>query len=87
MGPLRNILNQVSHREGIFEYEGVSFTKAHAEIRVGGKLRRIGIFGPSSDAGTIDVTDDVKFKDGHPTFSSLAAQANQLLSSFYLLVK
>lgn len=87
LGTLRNILNQVSHREGIFEYEGVSFTKAHAEIRVGGKLRRIGIFGPSSDAGTIDVTDDVKFKDGHPTFSSLAVQANQLLSSFFLLVK
>lgn len=87
LGSLASILRRVSHREGTFLYEGVEFTKAHAEIRVGGRVRRIGVFGPSSDAGTIDITGDVALRDGHPTFASLVKQANNLLANFYDLVR
>lgn len=87
LGPLSQILKKISHRSGIFEYEGVEFTKAHAEIRVAGRLRRIGVFGPSSDAGTIDITEDVVFSEGHPTFKSIVKQANTLLAEFYDISK
>ena len=87
LGNLSHIFKSVSHRDGVFEYEGMEFTKAQAEIRVGGKLRRISVFGQSSDAGTIDITDDVVLSSGHPTFQSLVKQANILLANFYDLVK
>lgn len=87
LGSLRHVLKTVSHRSGVFEYEGIEFTKAHAEIRVGGRTRRIGVFGPAGDAGTIDITGDVKFQNGHPTYGSIVKQANQLLAEFYDLSK
>lgn len=85
LGTLGHILKSVSHRSGIFEYEGIDFTKAHAEIRVNNRTRKIGVFGPVGDTGSVDITDEVKFKDGHPTFESLTKQANQLLADFYEL--
>jgi hypothetical protein len=42
----------------------------------------------SSDAGVIDITDDVKRgADGHPTFKSVAKQSDELLHEIYEVMK
>lgn len=86
LGTFANIAGSIGKHEGVFQYEGVGFTEAYAEIRVGGRTRKVGVFGPAADTGTIDITGDVKFKDGHPTFDSLVAQANDILASFYSMM-
>ena len=83
LGTFANIVGRFGEHEGIFEYEGVGFTEAFADIRVGGRMRKIGVFGPSGDTGTVDITGDVIFENGHPTYDSLVVQANQILAAFY----
>lgn len=65
-------------------YGGIEFPEAVADIRVGGRIRRVGILGWSRDAGVIDVTDAIeRGADGHPTFDSLRREANEILKDFY----
>ena len=48
--------------------EEKSFDRAAAEIEWNGRKRKVGVFGYSGEAGSIDVTDDVTFgANGHPT--------------------
>jgi hypothetical protein len=59
------------------------FDRAAAEIEWNGRRRKVNVFGHSGEAGSIDVTDDVKFgSNGHPTLASTRAQADDLLGSF-----
>lgn len=63
--------------------ESRPFDRAQAEIEWHGRRRKVGVFGYSGDAGSVDVTDDVAFgANGHPTFKSLRDQADDLLGSF-----
>jgi len=60
-----------------------SFDRATAEIDWNGRRRKVGVFGYSGEAGSIDVTDDVSFgANGHPTFASIQDQADELLGSY-----
>ena len=86
LGTFANVAGHIGKHEGVFQYEGIGFTEAFAEIRVGGRTRKIGVFGPSADTGTIDITADVKFEEGHPTFATLVAQANDIMASFYSMM-
>jgi len=70
--------------EGVITYDGVDFEEAVAEIRVGGRTRRVGVFGIGSDAGAIDLSDTIeKGLDGHPTFESLKKESDSLLRDFH----
>jgi hypothetical protein len=86
IGPLGSISKSLSRdeRTGLVLHDGIQFNEAVALIRVGKKYRPVGIFGMSSEAGVIDVTDDiVKGVDGHPTFESLQKQAGAILTDFH----
>jgi hypothetical protein len=76
-----------ANKDGVIEYEGLEFNEAVAEIKLGGTLRKVGVFGYNSDAGVIDLTDSVvKGADGHPTFESLQRETTTLLTDFYRVV-
>lgn len=76
-----------SKADGVVSHEGVEFNQAIAEIKIGGKLRRVGVFGVSGDAGVIDITEDIKRGgDGHPTFESLEAQSNLILQDLCAVI-
>jgi len=77
--------NLSAKRGGLVSHDGVAFEEAVAEIKVGGKIRRVGVFGPSGDAGVIDLSDSVKRGlDGHPTFASISRETDELLRDFQL---
>lgn len=69
---------------GVVLHDGIAFNEAVAEVEIGGRYRRIGVFGSDADAGVIDVTDAVKKgKNGHPTFESLQEQSDAILTDFH----
>ncbi|WP_156649769.1 hypothetical protein [Methylobacterium sp. Leaf89] len=70
---------------GLMMHEGINFDEAVAEVKVGNKLRRVGVFGRNTDAGVIDLSADIKKGlDGHPTFDSLSGEVDALLQDFYI---
>ena len=69
--------------QGIVTYEGIEIDEAQADIRIGGQVRKVGVFGSDIEAGVIDLTESVtKGSDGHPTFDSMVAQSGLLLKEF-----
>lgn len=69
---------------GIVTHDGIAFDEAVAEIKVGRKTRRVGVFGSDSDAGVIDLSEDIeRGADGHPTFESLVRESGEILKDFY----
>ena len=67
----------------VITHSGITFDEAIAEIRVGGRTRRVGVLGINSDAGAIDLSDVVtKGLDGHPTFESIKKESDALLKIF-----
>ena len=73
--------------DGVILYKGLEFEEAVATIKVGGKLRPVGIFGDNSKAGVIDVSDSVEIgPDGHPTLISIQLESNKILQDFYISV-
>ncbi|MCH8489001.1 MAG: hypothetical protein LAT81_03590 [Oceanicaulis sp.] len=88
LGSLKSIASSLNkNAAGLVEFEGIEFEQAVADIRVGGKLRRVGIMGPNADAGVIDITDDVVFgTNGHPTFASLQIESEKILTEFYATI-
>lgn len=65
-------------------HTSIEFDSAKAEISFGGRKRTVGIFGLSSEAGTIDITDSIdRGGDGHPTFLSVDRETNIILKDFY----
>lgn len=72
---------------GVIVHHDIAFDEAIAEIRVGNKIRRVGVFGSESDAGVIDLTNDVKRgADGHPTLESIAEHADDILNAFHSML-
>ena len=67
---------------GMLVHDGIRFDRAVADIKIGHKIRPVHLLGDSSDAGVIDLTDVKRGGDGHPDFSSIAAEAEDLLVDF-----
>jgi hypothetical protein len=87
LGNFGPLFNSLKNPAGVVLHEGLTFSEAVAEVRVGKRTRRIGVFGNDSDAGVIDITDDIaKGPDGHPTFESLAKESNEVLKEFYRML-
>lgn len=64
-------------------FDGIEFEEASALVKVGGSYKKVGIIGPSNNAGVIDITDDVTIDvDGHPTFDSLSDAATSTIADF-----
>lgn len=69
---------------GVVVHDGIAFNEAIAEISVGGRLRRVGVFGSDTDAGVIDLTEAITLgADGHPTFASMKAESDVILTDFF----
>ncbi len=86
IGMLSNIKGSLKKDgAGIITQDGDIFGEAIADIRIGGKVRSVGIFGISGDAGVIELSDVIeKGTDGHPTFESMARETNEILKDFHV---
>lgn len=82
LGDITGALNKSDG--GLFVHDGIEFTEAYADVKIGGKYRPVGVLGNDKNAGVIDITEDiVRGDDGHPTFESLAKQCDNILSDFF----
>ncbi|OUJ09284.1 hypothetical protein [Gluconobacter sp. DsW_058] len=69
---------------GLVLHDGIEFSEAYADVKIGGKYRPVGVFGSDSNAGVIDITEDViRGSDGHPTYQSLCEQSDKILLDFF----
>lgn len=76
-----------ANTQGLIEYAGIEFDEAVAEVSIGNRRRRVGVFGHNSDAGVIDITKDIdKGLDGHPTFLSIQRETTVILGEFYKIL-
>lgn len=82
LGSFRSVAGSLRH-DGVLSYGGMDFDEAVAQIRVGGKLRPVGILGNNRNAGVIDVTESIVWgDDGHPTIESIRKESQEILKSF-----
>lgn len=64
-------------------FEGIEFDEVSALVSFGGSYLKVGIFGPSNNAGVVDVTDEVTIGDGdHPTFDSISDVSSRVIADF-----
>jgi hypothetical protein len=85
LGPLAAVGDKIKPQAGgVLRYDGIEFDEALAEVMIGGRRRRVGVFGLSADTGVIDVSDAVeKGPDGHPVFSSMKTEVRELMDDFH----
>lgn len=83
-GALSDLTKRIGkQKDALLVYDDHQFDRAVAEISVNGRRRRVGLAGIDADTGAIDVTEDVKLVEGHPTFSSISEQSNDLMVDIY----
>jgi len=84
LGNLKNLVKSLRMNDGVITHDGITYEEAVADVRIGDRLRRVGLLGPNTEAGVIDITNDVTTaQNGHPEYDSLAAQADNILKSFH----
>lgn len=86
LGPLGEISSSLRRDRvtGLVTHDGIEFGEAIAKIKVGKRLRPVGVFGLNTDAGVIDITEVIeRGLDGHPTFESVQEQSDEILSDFH----
>jgi hypothetical protein len=73
---------QRGNRDGILELEDLKFPYDNVKIKVklGGKERTVDLGQPGNLRPTVEITDQVRWQRGHPTFNSLSEAAHELLS-------
>lgn len=88
LGTFGDISGSLTNKaSGVVIHDGIEFSEAIAEIEIGGRTRKVGVFGSNIEAGVIDVTDAItKGPDGHPTLASLQEQAGVILKDFHKIV-
>ncbi|MEM1087381.1 MAG: hypothetical protein AAGH90_06600 [Pseudomonadota bacterium] len=84
LGILKDFAFPAENQKGLVELNGVKYDTVKADIKVGGKRRPVTVFGVDSDAGVIDITDDVETNAGHPKFTSISAVTNDILDDYHL---
>lgn len=73
---------------GLVLHDGIEFSEVYADVKIGGKYRPVGVFGSDTNAGVIDITEDIKRgTDGHPTYKSLSEQCDKILLDFFNVLK
>lgn len=89
LGSLRDLGGEISENEkGVIIFEGGEFDQATAEVMIGKRRRPVGLIGPNSDTGAIDVSPSVTYgANGHPTFESIKSESNAIIQDFYKRLK
>ncbi|MCK6444401.1 hypothetical protein [Elstera cyanobacteriorum] len=84
LGSFFSIFSKIkSGSRSMVVHRGIEFSEVSAEIKVGDKVRTVGILGPNKDFGVIDLTDSVDIgKNGHPTFQFLKRETDTILKDF-----
>ncbi|MCZ8141227.1 MAG: hypothetical protein O9273_06135 [Acetobacteraceae bacterium] len=73
---------------GILTYEGKDYEEALVEVKIGKKIRRIGLTDAEGDFGVIDITDNVEHgPDGHPTYTSVSSEIREILMKFHEILR
>lgn len=69
----------------VITHNGIEFDEAIAGVKIGNKIRPIGVFGAHSDVGVVDVTEEIVKgdDDGHPTYESINKAADDILNGLY----
>ncbi|WP_415642271.1 hypothetical protein [Sphingomonas antarctica] len=80
---LADVMDDVTTKDGVIMHEGLEFREAFADIRVGGRARKVGIIGPSADTGTIDLSDGLKIVDGHLVYADAVKEIDAILADFH----
>lgn len=88
LGPFGEIAGGLRKSDaGLVLHDGIEFSEVYADVKIGGKYRPVGVFGSDTNAGVIDITEDIKRgEDGHPTFESLTEQCDKILLDFFEVV-
>lgn len=89
LGKLSFFLERMKAKDsGLLVYEGKTYEEALAEVRIGNKIRRVGLTDSEGDFGIIDLTESVKFgRDGHPDFLSISGEVRDILKGFYEILR
>ncbi len=85
IGSFGRLARQLGPREaGASAHDGLTFDEATASVPVGGRVRLIGVFGDTSEAGVIDLTNAVRRgTDGHADFDSISDETRKILEEFH----
>lgn len=85
LGTLRDMGGTFSENDtGLILFEGETYHEATAEVMVGKRRRPVGIIGPNSETGTIDVSETITYANtGHPTFPTIKKQSNEIMQDFF----
>ncbi len=87
LGNFGQLFGSLKRTDGVVLHDGIEFFEAVADIRFGNRIRRVGVFGGNSDAGVIDITEDiVKGSNGHPTFESISSISDDILKNFEKII-
>lgn len=84
-GTFPDVARQIRGARGgaAFVFDGIEFEDASALVSVGNSYLKVGIIGPSNNAGVIDVTDDVVLgEDQHPTLASISETTTRVIGDF-----
>ncbi len=84
-GVFSDVAPQIRAAQGgaAFVFDGIEFEEASAMVAVGGSYLKVGIVGPSNNAGVIDITDEVTLgPDQHPTLRSVAEISERIVGDF-----
>ncbi|MEO9824494.1 MAG: hypothetical protein ABJF50_08780 [Paracoccaceae bacterium] len=66
-----------------FVFDGIEFDEASAMVAIGSSYMKVGIVGPSNNAGVIDITDDVDLgPNQHPTLQSVSEVSTRIIGDF-----
>lgn len=84
-GTLRDVLHELQdvRERSTFVYQGVEFEQGCAEVLIGNKLQKVGVFGFHTNAGVIDITDQVELVDGHPSYESIVPVVDGLTEDMF----
>ncbi|MFC5738650.1 hypothetical protein [Sinirhodobacter huangdaonensis] len=66
-----------------FVFDGIEFDEASAMVAIGNSYMKVGIVGPSNNAGVIDISEEVQLgADQHPTFQSVSEISANVIENF-----
>lgn len=85
LGPLTDLANGLSKTKGgMVVFNGQEFDEAVATVLIGNRQRPVGIIGPNSDTGAIDISEHVKRgPNGHPVYASISEQSAEIAMDLY----
>ena len=85
LGSLRDMGGALTENDkGLIVLDGLEFDEVTAEVLVGSRRRPVGLIGPNSETGAIDVSETIEYGlNGHPTFDSVRSQSDLIIKDFY----